>query len=221
MISTARRQRSSTVVKLKWPILASSVLIMVVSFVAMPVAPGTLEEAVAAEIGYMLRVTARLAFAYLMLAYVARPLVRLFGVGRPLVRNRRYLGLSMAITHTVHFGYVVSLVTVLGQEIEWITLIFGGLAFVLMWLMAATSNDASVRALGRWWGRLHTIGVHYLWLIFMQSFVPRAFAADASAFDSYLYGALCLLGLVGLLLRISAFVVARRHASPGAAARTT
>ena len=90
-------------------LLGSSILIMVVSYLAMPV------YTVADEIGYMLRVTARLAFVLLILAYTATALMRLFRVGyvfslaRWLRKNRRYLGLSMALVHTVHFGYVVSL----------------------------------------------------------------------------------------------------------------
>ena len=43
------------------------------------------------HIGYMLRVTARMAFVMLLLAYVARPIRQLTGKGIGLMRLRRYL----------------------------------------------------------------------------------------------------------------------------------
>ena len=177
----------------KWPILAASPLVVVLSYFGMPA-----YVELADEVGYMLRVTARLAFALLMLAYLARPLQRGFGIGRTLVLHRRHLGLAMAFAHTVHFGYVVLLVQNSAEPLGWITIVGGGLAFVLMWLMAATSNDRSVALLGKNWRRLHTFGLHYLWLIFMQSFAGRIGSED----EYYLYAGLTIVGLLGLLLRV-------------------
>ncbi len=181
-------------------VIGSSALLLVGSYLLMP------EQADA--IGYMLRVTARIAFAFLLLAYVARPLVVLTGYGRWLVRQRRYLGLAMALAHTVHFGYVVAFFVSSGEPLEWITIVFGGLAFVLMWLMAATSNNVSVRRLGKSWKRLHAFGLHYLWLIFMQSFVGRVFVDD----PDMIYLLLSIAGLAALVLRIAAYFVSRRTA---------
>lgn len=166
----------------------------------------------ASQIGYMLRVTARLAFFFLMLAYLARPLVRLFPQSawpRVLLRNRRYLGLAMALAHTVHFGYVVALFVYTDTPLGLVTAVGGGLAFVLMWLMAATSNNWSMRRMGRYWGRLHTVGLHYLWLIFMQSFVtallltPFSGAGVPEQLVYLTYLLLVLAGSGGLLLRIA------------------
>jgi len=182
--------------RLKWPILIASPLALVVGYTLMP-------EYVEArdEIGYGLRVTARVAFVFLLCAYLGRPLLRLFGVGRLLVANRRYLGLSMAFAHTVHFGYVAAWIAVIDEPVGWITYVFGGLAFVLMWLMAATSNQPSMDRLGRRWKQLHTCGIHYLWLIFMQSFVGRIGPED----EYYLYAGLSLAGSVALLARVWAY----------------
>lgn len=163
------------------------------------------------QIGYMLRVTARIAFIFLMLAYLASPLNRiahavngLDGVlhfSRMLLRNRRYLGLAMAWAHTVHFAYVVALLVSTDTPLDALTLIFGGLAFVLMWLMAATSNNASVRLLKGNWRRLHIFGLHYLWLVFMQSFVGVVVLEEATGPIYALYLVLVVLGMAGLLLR--------------------
>ncbi len=196
----AQKQADRAAKPWKWPILVASPLLLAVSYLAMPVYAEYSDE-----IGYMLRVTARLAFALLMLAYVARPLQRAFGIGRSLVLHRRYLGLAMAFAHTVHFGYVVLLVQHSAQPLGWVTIIGGGLAFVLMWLMAATSNDRSVALLGKNWRRLHTFGLHYLWLVFMQSFAGRIGPDD----EHYLYAGLTVAGLLGLLLRIWVYLSGR------------
>ena len=182
----------------KWPILGVSVAMVLSGYLMMP------ELSLDDEIGYMLRVTARVAFLFLMLAYLARPMRMLFGNVsaardgvRSWLKHRRYFGLAMAFAHTVHAGYVLALPLVLGVELEIGIIVGGGLAFVLMWAMAATSNDASIRALGKNWRRLHLLGLHYLWIIFMQSFVGRVFVEDADP----IYAVLVVFGLLGLALR--------------------
>ena len=189
-----------------WGLVGLTAVVMIVSAAFMP---SSNEDA----IGYMLRVTARLAFVFLMLAYIARPLGQLVSSGlihdtsRWLLKRRRHLGLSMALAHTVHFGYVVALFVVLDMPLEWITIVFGGLAFVLMWLMAATSNRFSMVRLGKNWKRLHTFGLHYLWIIFMQSFIPGAFMDRAPV----IYQAIVLLGLIGFVVRMAAYFKMRNR----------
>ncbi len=186
----------------KYLLPGSTALIIAASLAVPEVTSGM---SVDEHIGYMLRVTARLAFALLLVAYVAGPLVKLFGTGHWMLRNRRYIGLSMALAHTVHFGYVVALFVYTPATLEWVTIVGGGLAFVLMWLMAATSNNVSVRRFGKNWKRLHTFGLHYLWLIFMQSFAPRAFAEEVYL----LYPLLTAAGVAALGLRVWAYWRAR------------
>lgn len=196
----SQRRRMTVVRPYKWPILLSPVVVMLLSYLWMPPYPEYTDE-----VGYMLRVTARLAFILLMLAYMARPLQQAFGVGSALLLHRRYVGLAMAFAHTVHFYYVVELALNSPEMFGWVTIIGGGLAFVLMWLMALTSNNTLMGKLGKHWSRLHTFGLHYVWLIFMQSFVGRIGPDD----EYYLYAALTLVGLLGLLLRIWVYWSAR------------
>ena len=153
------------------------------------------------HIGYMLRVTARIAFILLLLAMIARPFRQLTGMGSELLRHRRYLGLAMAFVHTVHFGYVVAYLQTSGEPLEMVTLIFGGLAFLLTWIMEATSNNASQRALKAWWRRIHTLGIYYVWLIFMNTFIGVLLATSDP-----LYVGIVAVGLVAVSLRIAVFL---------------
>ncbi len=156
------------------------------------------------HIGYMLRVTARLAFGLLLLAYLARPIWQLSGQGKTLLNLRPYIGLAAALSHTVHFGYVWAYLTVTEEPTSWVTLVFGGAAFALLWAMALTSNSAGRRKLGVWWRRLHLTGMHYLWLIFMQTFVAQALFAS-----SQWARAMSILGLIALAVRASAWLAQR------------
>lgn len=186
-------------------ILGASVLILVVSYLLMPDL-ATLRE----RIGFMLRVSARSAFGFLLLAYLATPLVVLLGrrsgvvsaVAYWIASHRRYLGLSMAFTHTVHFGFVVAVLTQTAESRHSIDLALGGFAMVVMWVMALTSNDGLMRRLGKWWPRIHKFGIHFLWLAFMQSFVARVGGPQD---QNQWYTAISVLGFTALLIRITAF----------------
>lgn len=153
--------------RLKWPILASAVLLTVATLVSHPPYRDPADY-----IGYALRTTAWLSFAYFIAAYSARPLRSVFETGTlhrlgdRLLRNRRYLGLAAAFVHTIHFGYVVVFVLSNpgGTGLE--VLIFAGIAFASLWLMALTSNRWGLRTLGPRWRWLHRFGMHYVWLLY-------------------------------------------------------
>ncbi|HEX4847222.1 MAG TPA: hypothetical protein VFV30_03695, partial [Novosphingobium sp.] len=69
-----------------------------------------------------------------------------------------------------------------------------------------TSNDAAMRALGRNWKRLHTFGIHYVWLIFTLAYAGRLMEAETR--PEALYGvSLCL---AALAVRIAAWRQGRR-----------
>jgi DMSO/TMAO reductase YedYZ heme-binding membrane subunit len=154
-------KRAESAVTVGWWIVGLIAVSMGVMLWLSPV--GDLRE----ELGYALRISARFAFFALLLAYIARPWQQLTGSGRWLLRHRRYFGLAAALTHTVHFGYIVALYVLTDEVLEAVTAVFGGLAYVMIWFMALTSNRASQQRLGPWWSRLHRFGMHYLWFIFM------------------------------------------------------
>ncbi len=122
---------------------------------------------------YCLRVTARIGYTFFVLAYVARPMFQLFGVGKWLLAHRRYLGLATAIAMTIHFAFIVLHVQATGELPDPVTLVLGGTPFLLLWAMAFTSNRPARRRLGRNWNRLHRTGMHYLWVVFVYTFAGR------------------------------------------------
>jgi sulfoxide reductase heme-binding subunit YedZ len=126
--------------------------------------------------------TARISFTLFTLAFTASALVRRWpnDVTRWCIANRRYLGLSFALAHAVHFGALSMVMIVTDVEPELVTIVFGGSAYVFVVLMALTSNDRSVQLLGANWSRLHSVGGYYIWIIFAYTFVGGIFQSAFS-----------------------------------------
>ncbi len=123
------------------------------------------------------RWTARIGFPILIVTYLASSLYRLWpgDWSRALLRDRRWWGLGFAATHTVHLGALVTFFQVSGTRPDTIALIGGGLAYLLLFAMAMTSNRPAMRFLGPNWKRLHSLGIHWLWLVFAFSYAGRIF----------------------------------------------
>jgi DMSO/TMAO reductase YedYZ heme-binding membrane subunit len=129
----------------------------------------------------LIRTTARTSLPLFLAAFLASSLRRLWR--RPitawLLRNRRWLGLSFAVSHAIHLAAIVALATRFPSGFgatSAVTRYGGGLGFVAVALLAATSNDAAVRRLGpSRWRTLHRICVWYLFGIFALSYGPAAF----------------------------------------------
>jgi sulfoxide reductase heme-binding subunit YedZ len=99
-----------------------------------------------------------------------------------LMRNRRALGLSAAVSHGYHLIFILVLYGMgQGDDTSILTVVGGGWGFVLLAAMAATSNDASQRALRKNWRRLHLLGVWTIWIIFAVSYFPAALTSPLAA----------------------------------------
>ncbi|MCR9241637.1 MAG: hypothetical protein NXH87_09685 [Rhodobiaceae bacterium] len=159
------------------------------------------------------RYTVRVSFPLFLLAYLTGPFVALWrtNLTRWLQKHRRYIGLSFAIAHTIHLGALTGYFVFIGVSPDAATLIGGGLAYALMFAMAATSNDWSVKKLGANWRRLHSIGLHYLWFIFLITYMGRLSGGEGGdttedlvvvgiVGSSLVFGAL-LIRLIGILKR--------------------
>jgi len=154
----------------------------------------------------LIRATARSSLILFVAAFTASALVRLWSAPatRWTIRNRRWLGLGFAFSHLIHLIAILWLFGAYGDQAApppMLTIMGGGIAYVFIALLAATSFDGAVRKLGpKNWQRLHKAGVWYIWLIFMVSYGGRA-AVD----PAYLPPALLLIAAAAIR-----FVPARR-----------
>ena len=170
-----------------------------------------LTAAAADPLRALVRLTAQTSLAWFVPTFVASALVALAPgpTAKWLLRNRRYLGLGMAVSHGAHLGGIVALAARDGHAF-WATVasssvIGGSLGYALIAAMVVTSTDGARRRLGpRAWRALHLTGMWALWLIFVGSYAGRVGRAPFAA-----VAMIALLG--GLGLRLAA--TARRRAA--------
>lgn len=150
----------------------------------------------------VVRTSAQTSLIFFLAAFVASSLRALWRTPGTawLLANRRYVGVSFAASHAIHLVGILAVVA-LSPEFSRsaTTLIFGGLGYVWLFAMAATSFDGAVAWLGRRrWQLLHKGGMYYLWFIFVISYLPRALI------ESAWYGipTLALLGALGLRIAV-------------------
>ena len=117
----------------------------------------------------VLRATARTSLVLFLAVFVASPL-RVAWPSRAtrwLLENRRYLGVSFATSHTVHFAAIIGLTRVSPERPDLVVVLLGGLGYAFVFAMAATSFDTTAGWLGpKRWKTLHTAGVYYIWFVF-------------------------------------------------------
>lgn len=168
------------------------------------------------------RYTARFSALLFVVVFVSRPLFNLWRTDftRDLLRRRRQLGLGFALAHGIHLLAIVAFFIASGA---W----FGsgdipaGLTYLFIALMAVTSNDASVRRLGRWWKRLHRTGIWAIFLTFSIAYGGRVFGGygetgetPAGSVPAGWYAAhatVFALLMGGLALRLAAALTTRRR----------
>jgi DMSO/TMAO reductase YedYZ heme-binding membrane subunit len=128
-----------------------------------------------------IRFTARTSFALFIAAFTASALWRLTPnrFTRWQLRNRRYLGVAFAASHTVHAAAISTYATLDPGAFE-----SGGgapipglVAYALIVAMTVTSFDRTAAWLGhRAWKLLHLVGSYYLCATFLRAFAKRAIA---------------------------------------------
>lgn len=128
----------------------------------------------------VIRATARTSLLLFCLAFGASAFHTLWPnvATRWLRRNRRYLGVAFGVSHGVHAVAIVSLLLVAPELVDSVAspdmLIFGGLGYVVIAAMVATSFDRTAALLGpRAWRALHWGGAHFIWLSFIVTFGKR------------------------------------------------
>ena len=189
-----------------WPLLGLlSLLLLAVSGVCLASHANDV-----AGVRTVIRATARTSLFLFALAFSAQAMLSLWpsALTRWQRRNRRQLGLAFAVSHTIHAAAIVAFARLDPQGFQEHamtgTLVSGGLAYVFIVAMAATSFDRTAAWIGpAAWRTLHWLGGYYLWVSFIVTNGKRIG-------QSPLYALPVGLMLAILLLRIAA----RRRTSP-------
>jgi sulfoxide reductase heme-binding subunit YedZ len=122
----------------------------------------------------VIRLTARTSLVLFLMSFIASSLVRLAPspATRWMIRNRRYLGVSFAMSHLIHAVAIVALARS-DADLFWQlttvgSIVTGTSTYLIIALMTATSFDATARWIGpRVWRSLHWWGALYIWVSFV------------------------------------------------------
>jgi len=157
----------------------------------------------------VLRRTGDAAFIILLLVFVARPLRQLVATPftRTMLRYRRLLGIAFAGVHSAHLLFILYRHGQ-GGNFEFLVAenLPGGLVYLVILLMFATSFDRTARAIGpRNWRFLHKAGLYVVFAAFVQAVAPRNSDEIVS-----IYGALTALAATAVAIRVAAFVKRRQ-----------
>ena len=136
------------------------------------------------SIRILIRLTARLSLVLFSMTFAASSAVDLWPQSkffRWLAQNRRYLGVSFAVSHLFHLAGIVGLGFVDTENFFattlWTSFVFGGLVYVFIILMLMTSFARPAGWISKkQWNLLHKTGSYSIWLIFMISYFGRVVA---------------------------------------------
>lgn len=125
------------------------------------------------------RYTARVSFIAFTFVFVAGPVNRLWRgpAVRWLARRRRQLGLATAFLLFVHLIALLVNITIYHPR-PLSAQIGGATIYLLLAAMALTSSNAAQRRMGRWWRRVHLLGLSALWFAFFTAYAGRLFSRE-------------------------------------------
>ncbi|MDJ0700186.1 MAG: ferric reductase-like transmembrane domain-containing protein [Woeseiaceae bacterium] len=161
------------------------------------------------SVRFLLRLSARVAFAVFVLVFIARPLFQLLPtpLTRGLLRSRRQLGLTVGALMALHLGLIGWR---FGSSAEFnldASAIFGAVSYTFMALMVLTSFDAAARFIGpKLWRRLHGIGIWFIAIPFVSTLLPET--REQLLEPEYI--GFTLLIAVAAVIRLTAFFAQRQ-----------
>jgi hypothetical protein len=134
----------------------------------------------ASAIKHAIDSTGRSSLILFSIAFTSSSIASLWpsSLARWTLQNRRWIGLSFASSHFIHLGLIVSMTVLFPDPFvseqsmaQWV---FGGLAYGFVFLMALTSTDQAQRWMGmKNWKRLHFVGSHWIWTLFLLTYVKH------------------------------------------------
>ncbi len=132
------------------------------------------------SVGYLIRSTARFSFVLFMLTFSASSLIYFWKnrVTKWIMANRRYLGVSFAVSHYLHL--IALLMMTYSMEFNvfdsrgLIPGLIGVVAYSFITIMVVTSFNKGRKLLStKNWNRVHTTGGYLFWIIFAKSYLLR------------------------------------------------
>ena len=126
-----------------------------------------------------IRWTARISFTLFALAFGAAGLHYYFKNSLTwwLRMNRKYLGISFAIIHLVHLGFIIWLqlsFDPIFSQADLVSLLGGGIAYFFVVVMLLTSFESFSKHLSKLqWKRLHTIGGYWISVVFFIQYFGK------------------------------------------------
>ena len=194
-----------------WPLVALAAVLATIA-VGMPL---LLNADPVEGIRQAIRATARLSLVLFLLAFTASAL-RHFRPGALAdwqVRNRRFFGLGLGVSHLAHLGAIIAFVQ-MAPALFWgdrtpLGNLPGAIGYAVLTLMLLTSFPGPAARLGaRGWKRLHGVGVWVLWLLFVGGLRSH----DTGGTD---YALLIALAVAGAGLRVAHTISRARGQRPG------
>jgi methionine sulfoxide reductase heme-binding subunit len=165
-----------------------------------------------------LRISGRAGLLLLLVSFCARPLYTFLPcrITHYFLRNRRYFGISTAIVLWAHYLVLLSMSVTSPDWFKdgalWFLLVPGSIVFILIALMALTSNNTSQEKLGiKLWQRIHLLGgysaatafvVEYILVLYVQPILMPGYQFDVSV-SPILYYAFFAIALSIFFLRLS------------------
>lgn len=128
------------------------------------------------------------------------------------LRQRRHLGLAFGSHHLAHLAFLVTYNAAAGNDLAFSRIAAGGLGYVALVVMMATSTDAAVARLGsKAWKRLHRTCLWYIWLIFFLTYAGRLAGRIPNPGGGTFEFLACITIVLGVaMLRAFAFATRRR-----------
>ena len=162
----------------------------------------------------VIRATARTSLVLFVLAFTASAMVEFLPneATHWQRRNRRYLGVSFAVSHLIHLIAILSLASI-DQALFWKltninTIVLAGTAYLFIATMAATSFDRTAAWLGpRKWRLLHLLGGWYVWISFAVAVGKRV------PIDSFYWPMAALILAAGVVRLVAMWRRNRRRAA--------
>jgi hypothetical protein len=156
-----------------------------------------------------IRATGRTSTILFLSAFVASSLHKLWStpLSAGLLKNRRYLGVSMAVSHSYHAIALFGLWFVTSGAAPHLDPL-GTFGYVLLIAMTVTSFERPASWLGkRGWKILHTTGMHFFWLGFLFEY---SFKLPKSML---IYSPFVILLVLAMVLRLAALRKPRKLAT--------